>query len=153
MYLESITAFLRRVGIAIWGRGLVLDNESMRGFRSKLQALIIDHSDFLVKSFQLLLEDAGFKVDTASTGKEALEKASGTDFHLVISDADLPDISGSELSRCLKETCPGVSVVTLGSWAGIGGGAGRGTESMERLPKLVDSLSLFRVNASWKKNL
>ena len=38
----------------------------------KLRVLIVDDDEFLASTFQMLLEDSGFKVDIAGTGHDAL---------------------------------------------------------------------------------
>ena len=55
----------------------------------------------------MILEDAGFYMETAAAGMDALSKAGVTPFKLVITDLKLPDISGVELSKMLKEKIPG----------------------------------------------
>ena len=45
---------------------------------------------------------SGFEVVKAPTGKEAIRLLGSAHFDLVLSDADLPDISGFEICRRLK---------------------------------------------------
>ncbi len=75
--------------------------------------LIVDDDSFLVEVFRLMMEDAGFIVETAHSGREALAKAEASSFNLVVTDLVLPDITGEDLSRLVKEVNPGVSVVKL----------------------------------------
>ncbi len=78
-----------------------------------LNVLIVDDDEFLASTFQMLLMDAGFKVDTTGTGEEALLKATQTPYDLAILDYKLPDILGFELSRRLKENDSEINVVIL----------------------------------------
>jgi len=75
--------------------------------------LIVDDDRFLVKTFELLLRNAGFKVQVAADGEEALTKASAEEFDLAIVDYYLPDTSGDELSIKLKSLQSELSVIIL----------------------------------------
>ncbi len=77
------------------------------------RVLIVDDDSFLVEVFRLMMEDAGFVVETAHSGREALAKAKASTFSLVVTDLVLPDITSEDLSRLMKEVNPGVSVVML----------------------------------------
>ena len=78
-----------------------------------VSVLIVDDDEFLTDTFKLLLEDAGFMVETAQTGNQALLKASQHDFNMAILDYKLPDTNGSELSKRLKERNKDINVVLL----------------------------------------
>jgi CheY-like chemotaxis protein len=75
--------------------------------------LIVDDDEFLTETFRMLLQDAGFDVETASTGNQALLKASQCDFDLAILDLKLPDTTGSELAKRLKSRNKDLNVVLL----------------------------------------
>jgi len=75
--------------------------------------LIVDDDEFLTDTFKVLLEDAGFYVETANTGNQALLKASQMDFDMAILDLKLPDTTGNELSRRLKDRNSDINVVLL----------------------------------------
>ena len=80
---------------------------------NSLSVLIVDDDRFLVKTFELILRNAGFKVQVAADGKEALTKASAEEFDLAIVDYYLPDTSGDELSIKLKSLQSELSVIIL----------------------------------------
>lgn len=75
--------------------------------------LIVDDDEFLTETFKLLLEDAGFYVETANTGNQALLKVSQLDFDLAILDLKLPDTTGNELAKRIKERNRDTNVVLL----------------------------------------
>jgi CheY-like chemotaxis protein len=75
--------------------------------------LIVDDDEFLAETFRMLLQDAGFDVETASTGNQALLKASQSDFDLAILDLKLPDTTGTELAKRLKSRNKDLNVVLL----------------------------------------
>ncbi len=80
---------------------------------SKLRVLIVDDDEFLAETFEMLLEDAGFAVETANSGNEALAKMNSYKFDMAILDYKLPDIPGSKLSTMLKEKDGDLNVVML----------------------------------------
>ena len=50
-----------------------------------------------------LLAQDGIETETATTGQKALEMATDGRFDLITLDADLPDVSGYEVCRLLRE--------------------------------------------------
>ncbi len=75
--------------------------------------LIVDDDEFLTETFKLMLEDAGFYVEAANTGAQALLKASQIDFDLAILDLKLPDTTGNELAKRLKDRNKKTNVILL----------------------------------------
>jgi DNA-binding response OmpR family regulator len=113
------------------------------------RVLIVDDDSFLLEAFQFIMEDAGFAVETARSGQEALNKAWASPFNLVITDLCLPDINGNELSRLVKEVNPNVSVVILT------GASSKGKVEIHREPddvlsKPANLLELLRISNSYK---
>jgi two-component system cell cycle response regulator len=51
-----------------------------------------------------LLKRAGYQVETAGNGKEALEKIAAGDFQLMITDWEMPEMDGIALCRALRAT-------------------------------------------------
>jgi DNA-binding response OmpR family regulator len=48
----------------------------------------------------------GYSVDTANTGKEAIEKSNMTFYNLALIDIRLPDMEGTQLLTAMCETVP-----------------------------------------------
>lgn len=70
---------------------------------NKAEILIIDDEPQIRKLLQINLESNGYKVIQASTGKEGLLLAANHPPDLILLDIGLPDISGHEILRELKE--------------------------------------------------
>ncbi|HMS63684.1 MAG TPA: response regulator, partial [Ignavibacteria bacterium] len=68
--------------------------------------LLIDDEPNLRLLYSKLLSLEGFDITTASTGNEGLNLISKDQFRLVISDVKLPDISGMEILKIVKEDHP-----------------------------------------------
>lgn len=60
--------------------------------------LLVDDDETTVTPFQLMLQNEGYQVDTAMTGRQALEKAENTEYKMAILDIKLPDIPGIEVA-------------------------------------------------------
>ncbi|MCU0668687.1 MAG: response regulator [Myxococcota bacterium] len=64
--------------------------------------LAVDDEPDLLELVRLSLSEAGFAVETAASGREALEKLQRTAPDLVVLDLMLPDMSGTEVCRWLR---------------------------------------------------
>jgi two-component system phosphate regulon response regulator PhoB len=64
--------------------------------------LVVDDEPDLLELVRLSLVEAGFTVETAASGREALEKLQRAAPDLVVLDLMLPDMSGTEVCRWLR---------------------------------------------------
>lgn len=65
--------------------------------------LIVDDNQSNLYSLQKLLTSQNFRVDTASSGEEALSKALKNDYALIILDVQMPDMDGFEVAETLAD--------------------------------------------------
>ncbi|OPZ82895.1 MAG: Transcriptional regulatory protein AfsQ1 [bacterium ADurb.Bin429] len=66
--------------------------------------LIIDDEADIRALVSLMLQDAGYTVHEAGNGTDGLAQLKENDINLVIIDVMLPDVSGWEVCRRIKET-------------------------------------------------
>ncbi|HEX3763315.1 MAG TPA: response regulator [Kofleriaceae bacterium] len=66
------------------------------------RVLVVDDSRTQAEQARLVLDAAGFTVEVAASGEEALERMVGGAFDLVLSDVMMPGITGYELCRAAK---------------------------------------------------
>jgi len=64
--------------------------------------LVVDDSLTTRELLRSLLESAGHQVEVAVNGVDGLEKARGRTFDLVVTDLDMPEMNGLELTRRLR---------------------------------------------------
>jgi DNA-binding response OmpR family regulator len=64
--------------------------------------LIVDDNESARRSLRLIFSKKGYEVESAETGREAIEKAQEGFFDLVILDIVLPDIDGIEICQQLR---------------------------------------------------
>src|SRR5450830_302563 len=65
--------------------------------------LIVDDSFSLRQTISLALKGAGYAVEEAIDGRDALNKLDGRKFNLIISDLNMPNLDGLSLVRELKQ--------------------------------------------------
>ena len=75
--------------------------------------LCVDDEETPLILRKLVLEKAGYQVITASSAKEALERASSSAVDLVLSDHLMPGITGAELAQQIKSQYPSLPVVII----------------------------------------
>ena len=75
--------------------------------------LVIDDEESIRRTVSVTLQHAGYHVDTAENGKQAIEKTAANFYNLAIIDIRLPDMEGTELLTALKETTPKMVKIIL----------------------------------------
>jgi two-component system, NtrC family, nitrogen regulation response regulator NtrX len=75
--------------------------------------LVVDDDETIRKTMKAILEDEGYIVDLASTGKEAIGKTETNVYNLALLDIRLPDMEGVELLKLLKETVPRIRKIMV----------------------------------------
>lgn len=61
-----------------------------------------------------------YEVETASSGREALQKIAEMDFDLVLTDLRMPDVDGIELSRQLRAHSPHTVIIWMTAFGSYG---------------------------------
>src|SRR3972149_4402583 len=69
---------------------------------TKETILVVDDERNIIELARLYLEQDGFRVEAASTGKAALEKIKTVDPALMVLDLMLPEIDGWEVCRRVR---------------------------------------------------
>jgi len=81
--------------------------------------LVTDDEINTLKTLSANLEDMGYRVSTATNGKEALELIRKRGFNIIIADIKLPDISGLEILETAKELNPETAVIMITGHASL----------------------------------
>ena len=68
--------------------------------------LVVDDDDTIRTTMKAILQDEGYTVDLASTGKEAIQKSQENNYNVALLDIRLPDMEGVELLKLLKDGVP-----------------------------------------------
>jgi DNA-binding response OmpR family regulator len=78
-----------------------------------MKLLVVDDEKNILKLYKAELEDEGYTVITANSGKEAIELFEKENPDLVTLDILMPDIDGIRVLRQMKEMRPNVPVIML----------------------------------------
>jgi DNA-binding response OmpR family regulator len=65
--------------------------------------LVVDDDKSILRTFTRILQKNGYEIDTAETGKEAIEKADKKCYDLALVDIRLPDMDGTDLLAKIKQ--------------------------------------------------
>jgi len=68
--------------------------------------LIVDDDKGILKSFSAILELKGYRVSTAESGQEAIEKFQADYYNLALIDIRLPDLDGTKLLKEFHQINP-----------------------------------------------
>lgn len=71
--------------------------------KTKIKILLVEDDEPLTQMLEILLARFGCEVQVVHTGGEGLQFALGKKFDLIILDIGLPDISGLEICKGIKE--------------------------------------------------
>ena len=68
--------------------------------------LVIDDDESITNTMKAILEDEGYIVDLAATGREAIKRTEETAYNVTLIDIRLPDMEGVELLKLMKDAVP-----------------------------------------------
>jgi two-component system nitrogen regulation response regulator NtrX len=68
--------------------------------------LVVDDDETIRTTMKAILQDEGYQVDLAGTGKEAIQKTTEKNYNVALLDIRLPDMEGVELLKLLKDGVP-----------------------------------------------
>jgi DNA-binding NtrC family response regulator len=81
------------------------------------KVLLVDDEPEFVQVLSQRMESRGVGVDTAASGREALEKVRGKSYDAIILDLAMPEMDGIETLKRLLEDNPDLQVVLLTGYA------------------------------------
>jgi len=85
----------------------------------KGRIIVIDDDEGICKVLAAALEGEDYVVDTASNGKQAIEKSQTNFYNLALVDIRLPDMEGTKLLTAMKETTPEMRKIILTGYPGL----------------------------------
>lgn len=93
----------------------------------KANVLLVDDEEQFLKVFSQRLEGKGLKVDTSTSGEDALKKVKGKDFDAIILDLVMPGMSGIETMKRIRSENPDLQIILLTGHATVE----KGVEAMK----------------------
>ena len=79
--------------------------------------LVVDDERGMREFLNIMLQKEGYGVTSAGSGKEALEYISQKTFDIVITDIRMPDITGIDIIKTVKESTPETIVIMITAYA------------------------------------
>jgi DNA-binding response OmpR family regulator len=81
--------------------------------------LLMEDETSLAKGLAMVMQEEGYVVDLADTGRGALERFQKSDFDLLVADLRLPDIDGMDVVEQVKGKKPKTSVVIITGYPSV----------------------------------
>jgi len=81
--------------------------------------LVVDDEKTIRNSIQMILNEEGYKTDSASDGEEALNKINETDYDIIISDIKMPKWDGIQLLDKVANLSPETFFIIMTAYASI----------------------------------
>jgi DNA-binding NtrC family response regulator len=79
----------------------------------KANVLLVDDEEQFLKVFSQRLEGRGLKIDTSTTGEDAIKRVKGKEFDAIVLDLVMPGISGIETLQRLRSENPDLQIIIL----------------------------------------
>ncbi len=96
---------------AEWGVGV----DSAKGQK----ILIMEDETSVAEGLQMILEDEGYEVDLAFTGRSAMDTLRKKGVDLLVADLRLPDMDGMEVVREVKAKRPATKVIVITGYPSV----------------------------------
>jgi DNA-binding response OmpR family regulator len=87
------------------GHNLLGNVERLKNCKKSI--LVIDDDKSILRTFTRILQRGGYEVESAETGKEAIEKAGKYVYDVALIDIRLPDMNGTDLLTLMKSSLSG----------------------------------------------
>ncbi len=75
--------------------------------------LVVDDDETICQDLRMMLEENGYMVDLAHTGKEAIRRSFQKFYDAALIDIGLPDVNGIDLLSQLREDIPKMTKVII----------------------------------------
>ena len=79
----------------------------------KIQVLIIDDDRSVADALRITMEDNGYEAVVAMNAYQGIEQAGLRRFDLIITDVQLPDLSGLDALNILRKKAPKIPVIII----------------------------------------
>ena len=83
------------------------------------KVLVVEDNETLRAGIKVYLEDAGFSIEEAATGVDAVRKLEAESFHAVVSDIRLGDLTGVDILKKAKEVNSRTEVILMTAYATV----------------------------------
>ena len=99
--------------------GTVPDTMSASSSISGRRLLLVDDDPAVSRTYENALARQGWTVETAANGRQAIERFKATPFDVVVSDISMPEMTGLEFLRAVRELDLDVPVILMTGEPGL----------------------------------
>lgn len=85
----------------------------------KAKIICVDDEDVILDSFRKILVLDGYSVDTVNSGPEAFNLIKSHHYDFLFTDLKMPDMSGVEVAKTVKQVRPDIDVVIVTGYATV----------------------------------
>jgi CheY-like chemotaxis protein len=71
---------------------------------NQVRILVVDDEPEMCHLIKQILKREGYQIDVSFSGIEALQKIKSFNYHLLLTDLEMPEVDGIELTRKAKKT-------------------------------------------------
>ncbi len=93
--------------------------EQLTASAPKPTILLMEDETNVAKGLKLVLEEEGYQVDWAETGRQAMELFRQKRYDLLLADLRLPDIDGMEVIKEVKHDRPDTGVIVITGYSTV----------------------------------
>jgi DNA-binding NtrC family response regulator len=86
---------------------------------SHYHILLVDDEESILKVLSLDLKEEGYAVDSAGSGKEAIEKLEASHYDLIITDLNMEGMNGIQVMQEAKKMKPEIMVMMLTAYGSL----------------------------------
>ena len=84
-----------------------------------MKIILAEDNDLLRKSLSFFLESKGFEVNQFADGREALEAIKDNNYDIILTDINMPGISGMEMTQYIRITLERNTPIIIFTSSGI----------------------------------
>jgi len=79
----------------------------------QIRVLVVDDEPEICHLIEQILKQEGYQVDVSFSGIEALQMIRSFNYHLLLTDLEMPEVDGLELTRKAKKQNPEIRVIMV----------------------------------------
>jgi CheY-like chemotaxis protein len=79
----------------------------------QIRVLVVDDEPEMCHLIEQALKREGYQIDVSSSGIEALQMVKSFNYHLLLTDLEMPVVDGLELTRKAKKQNPEIRVIIV----------------------------------------
>ena len=80
---------------------------------NQVRILVVDDEPEMCHLIKQILKREGYQIDVSFSGIEALQKIKSFNYHLLLTDLEMPEVDGIELTRKAKKQNPEIRVIMV----------------------------------------